>query len=205
MVVLAIGVCALAGTAGMRSATKVDSSGFGEPAELVPALATADHIAGFFRPEVLFWRTALDRWAISAGVDPNLAAAVMQIESCGDPRATSSAGAAGLFQVMPVHFYAYEDPYEVEINAARGLDYLGQSLKAAGGDTRRALAGYNGGIGLVHRAESEWPQQTQRYVAFAAAMYEDALEGKPSSAALDAWYAGFGIGLCRQAAMSLGL
>jgi soluble lytic murein transglycosylase-like protein len=52
-----------------------------------------------FRPEVQYWSGAIQTWATSTGLDPNLVATVMQIESCGDPLARSRAGAMGLFQV----------------------------------------------------------------------------------------------------------
>ncbi len=94
------------------------------------------------------------RWANAAGVEPNLAATVMQIESCGDPRATSRSGATSLFQVMPFHFKFGENPYDPETNALRGMNYLSRSLQAGGGNARLALAGYNGGIGVISR--SEW-------------------------------------------------
>jgi soluble lytic murein transglycosylase-like protein len=64
----------------------------------------------------------------------------MQIESCGDPRARSRAGAMGLFQVMPYHFAGGDDPYNPDTNAVRGLAYLKRSLDTANGDPRLALA-----------------------------------------------------------------
>ncbi len=156
-------------------------------------------LAPFFRPEVLYWSDSILRWAAASSLDPNLVAVVMQIESCGDPRATSRAGALGLFQVMPFHFYITDDPYDPDTNAARGLAYLARSLQAAGGETRLALAGYNGGIGVISRAEWVWPAETVRYVTFGAPMYEDAHSGSTSSVALNEWYAKYGVGLCRQA------
>ena len=37
-------------------------------------------------------------------LDPDIIATIIQIESCGNPAARSTAGAQGLFQVMPFHF-----------------------------------------------------------------------------------------------------
>jgi len=167
--------------------------------------AAASGISPIFRVEVLHWADSISRWAAAAGVDPNLAATVMQIESCGDPRATSSAGAMGLFQVMPFHFLALENPYNPETNAARGLAYLAKSLAAGGGDARLALAGYNGGIGVISRAEWSWSAQTKRYVQYGAPIYQDARSGVSSSAALGEWYQNYGVSLCRQASQRLGL
>jgi soluble lytic murein transglycosylase-like protein len=129
----------------------------------------------------------------------------MQIESCGDPRATSRSGAMGLFQVMPFHFQLGDNPYDPETNALRGLNYLARSLGAAGGNPRLALAGYNGGTGVIARAESAWPAETQRYVYYGAPIYEDARSGATDSAALTDWYQKYGVSLCRQAAQRLGI
>jgi soluble lytic murein transglycosylase-like protein len=165
----------------------------------LPSPAASSGLAPFFRPEVQRWSGAILRWAAAANLDPNLAAVVMQIESCGDPRARSRSGAMGLFQVMPFHFTAADNPYDPDTNALRGLNYLSRSLQTADGNARLALAGYNGGIGVIARAEWNWPAETQRYVRYGAPMYEDALRGETQSAALDEWYANYGVSLCQQA------
>ena len=166
---------------------------------------TTTGISPIFRAEVRHWADSISRWAAAAGVDPNLAATVMQIESCGDPRATSSAGAMGLFQVMPFHFRTLENPYDPDTNAVRGLAYLARSLAAGSGDPRLALAGYNGGIGVISRGEWTWSAQTKRYVQYGAPIYEDAHSGLSSSVALNQWYEKYGVSLCRQASQRLGL
>ena len=163
-----------------------------------PAAAVSG-IAPFFRPEVLYWGEALKRWSAQAGVDPNLAATVMQIESCGDPQALSRSGAIGLFQVMPFHFTGSDNPYDPDTNALRGLNYLARSMKAAGGEARLALAGYNGGIGVIARGEWTWAAETARYVYFGAPIYEDAASGRAQSNALEEWYTKYGVSLCRRA------
>ena len=162
-------------------------------------------LSPIFTKEVQRWGNDIVRWANAAGVDPNLAATVMQIESCGDPRATSRSGATSLFQVMPFHFKFGENPYNPETNALRGMNYLSRSLQAAGGNARLALAGYNGGIGVISRSEWAWPSETKRYVLYGAPIYEDARSGATSSSALSEWYQKYGAGLCRQAAQRLGL
>ena len=170
------------------------------------ALPFATGISPIFTPEIQYWSRSILQWAAAANLDPNLVAAVMQIESCGDPRATSRAGAAGLFQVMPYHFAAGENPYQPDTNALRGLDYLKRSLDNAGGNARLALAGYNGGIGVITRGEWSWAAETARYVKYGYPIYEDALlGGGTTSAALNEWYGRYGAGMCRQAAQHLGL
>ena len=166
---------------------------------------TSTSISPIFRIEIQHWADSISRWAAASQLDPNLVATIMQIESCGDPRARSSSGAMGLFQVMPFHFYAIDDPYNPNTNAARGLAYLARSLATGGGNARLAMAGYNGGIGLIGRGEWTWPAQTNRYVRYGAPIYEDARNGLTSSPALNEWYEKYGVSLCRQASQRLGL
>ena len=171
--------------------------------ELPPVTST--DISPIFRVEIQYWADSISSWAAASQLDPNLVATIMQIESCGDPRARSSAGAMGLFQVMPFHFYAADDPYNPDTNAARGLAYLVKSLATGGGNARLAMAGYNGGIGVIGRGEWAWPAQTKRYVQYGAPMYEDAKNGINPSPAVNDWYENYGVSLCRQAHQRLNL
>ena len=176
---------------------------WGSPDGNAPAVSSG--LSPVFTKEVQHWGNDIVRWANAAGVDPNLAATVMQIESCGDPRATSRSGATSLFQVMPFHFKFGENPYDPETNALRGLNYLSRSLQAGGGNARLALAGYNGGIGVISRSEWAWPSETRRYVLYGAPIYEDARSGATASASLTEWYQKYGASLCHQAAQRLGI
>ena len=106
---------------------------------------------------------------------------------------------------MPFHFYAVDNPYDPDTNAQRGLAYLARSLEAGAGNPRLALAGYNGGIGVIARGEWTWPDQTHRYVYYGAPIYEDARSGASSSAMVNEWYSRYGASLCRQAHERLGL
>lgn len=174
------------------------------PAEELPT-STPSGISPIFRREVLYWADSISKWAAASNLNPNLVATIMQIESCGDPRATSSAGAMGLFQVMPYHFHASDNPYNPDTNALRGLAYLVRSLDAANGNARLAMAGYNGGIGIISRSEWTWSAQTKRYVQYGAPIYSDAISGAESSGALNEWYSKYGVSLCKQAGNRLGL
>ena len=165
----------------------------------------ATSLSPIFTREVQYWANDIIRWANASALDPNLAAVVMQIESCGNPRAVSRSGATSLFQVMPFHFLTGENPYNPETNALRGLSYLARSIQTANGDARLALAGYNGGIGVISRYESTWHAETKRYVYYGLPIYEDARSGKTSSPMLEEWYRRYGAGLCRQASQQLGL
>ncbi len=168
-------------------------------------LSEASPLAPFFTPEVQYWAPKIVRWARKYDLDPNLVATVMQIESCGDPQATSVAGARGLFQVMPYHFAPGEDPYQPQTNARRGLAYLRQMLHRAQGDVGLALAMYNGGPAVQTLAPAYWPAETQRYVAWGAGIYADARAGRKKSPTLQRWLAAGGRSLCRRAHRRLGL
>lgn len=163
------------------------------------------NLSPIFTREIQHWAEDITRWANASSLEPNLIATVMQIESCGDPRAVSSAGAKGLFQVMPFHFQFGENPYNPETNALRGLNYLSNSLNTARGNVRLALAGYNGGIGVITRGEWTWASETLRYVYYGAPIYEDSRTGLTSSPKLNEWYQKYGAGLCKQASNRLGI
>jgi soluble lytic murein transglycosylase-like protein len=196
LMVLVVG-CLLASFALNSSASATDLEPVSTAAS--PLVTATGNISPVFTPEVQYWAASIEIWAAAAGLDPNLAATVMQIESCGDPLARSRAGAMGLFQVMPFHFYASDNPYDPATNAARGLDYLRRSLEAAFGDARLALAGYNGGIGVISRGEYSWAAETVRYVYWGSGIYSDAVSGAESSPRLQEWYNAAGVSLCRQA------
>ncbi len=152
-------------------------------------------LASLFTPEVLAWEEKILAWSQKYQLDPNLIATVMQIESCGYSRAKSSAGAMGLFQVMPYHFKQGEDPYQPGTNARRGLSYLRQALES-GGNPRLALAGYNGGINGAQNPEEYWPDETLRYLYWGLRIYKDAKEGKEHSPRLEEWLNSGGTSLC---------
>lgn len=157
-----------------------------------------------FTAEVRFWEPSIFTWAEGAGLDPNLVATVIQIESCGNPFALSRAGAIGLFQVMPYHFARGEDAYAPDLNARRGLDYLRRSLDASRNEVRLALAGYNGGISLISAAEWSWPAETVRYAYWGGGIYAQAVGGESRSPRLEEWLRAGGAALCRNAAYALG-
>ncbi len=156
----------------------------------------ASPLAPLFTPEVQQWSDEIIRWAAEHDLDPNFVATVMQIESCGHPEVVSSAGAIGLFQVMPYHFQDGEDPNIPDTNALRGMQYLARSLQIANGNIVLALAGYNGGHGVINRSNSEWPDETIRYAYWGSGIYQDAQKHRSSSDRLDEWLQAGGASLC---------
>lgn len=155
-------------------------------------------ISPIFTSEVQFWEEEILDWSEIYQLDPNLVATVMQIESCGFILAESGAGARGLFQVMPYHFLEGENPFQPDTNAKRGLQYLRQA-KEAGGNSRLALAGYNGGITGASLPEEEWPDEMTRYVYWGLKIFKDARNGIEHSARLQEWLNAGGASLCNKA------
>lgn len=176
-----------------------------EQVQAAPPAPATGGISPLFTPEVQHWAPQIIAWANEFGIDPNMAATVMQIESCGDPNAVSSAGAQGLFQVMPFHFDPGENMQDPDTNARRGMAYLALGMQQTGGDTSRTFAGYNGGHGTAAKPWDQWPNETQRYYVWSTGIYRDAVAGNPTSETLNNWLAAGGAGLCRQAAGRLGL
>jgi len=162
-------------------------------------------ISVIFAPTVQFWAPDIQRWADEYGLDPNLAATVMQIESCGNPQAKSQAGALGLFQVMPLHFPPGENGLDPGTNARRGLAYLADDLQRAHGQYALALAAYNGGPERLTQGPDSWPAETQRYVYWATGIYQQASSAANSSSRLVEWEDAGGAHLCSLARQVLGL
>jgi soluble lytic murein transglycosylase-like protein len=161
--------------------------------------AAVSPLSAVFTPEIQYWAPLIKAWAVKYQVDPNLIATVLQIESCGDPFVTSSAGAQGLFQVMPFHFEAGEDMLDVQTNAQRGLDYLLGGLDRSDGHVGLALAGYNGGHSVIQRGWAAWLPETRRYYYWGARIYSEAISGMAASPTLEEWLAAGGSSLCARA------
>lgn len=101
------------------------------------------------------------------GVDPELAKAVILIESSGDARAKSSKGAMGLMQLIPdtAKRFGVTNPWDPRQNIKGGVRYLRWLLAFFEGDVDLALAGYNAGENAVDKYKGIPPyKETQRYV-----------------------------------------
>jgi soluble lytic murein transglycosylase-like protein len=162
-------------------------------------------ISPIFTPEVHTWADDIAAWSTAYRIKPNMIATVMQIESCGNPTVVSGAGAIGLFQVLPLHFEAGEDPTDPDINAGRALLYLGELLATTNGDPGLSFAAYNGGQSMLYTSPAEWPTETQNYQYWASGIYEDAESGLAQSPTLADWLDAGGASLCEQAAQQLSL
>jgi soluble lytic murein transglycosylase-like protein len=170
-----------------------------EPQQQTQSPLADSGLSPIFTAEVQRWRSDILRWSDTYNLDPNLVATVMQIESCGHPSVISSSGAIGLFQVMPFHFLPNEDPFDPETNATRGLEYLARGISLSEGINDLALAGYNGGHGVIGLDFPQWPSETQRYVTWGRGILDDIASGVSQSPSLQAWLQAGGERLCRSA------
>lgn len=116
------------------------------------------------------WETPIDQMAGKYQLDPNFIAIIMTMESGGDPKASSSAGAKGLMQItgptakdiaskflkQPVSKYDLSDP---ATNIEFGAAYLAYLRDTFGGwqqgpswdsTVELVAAGYNGGAGAAN-------------------------------------------------------
>jgi soluble lytic murein transglycosylase-like protein len=101
------------------------------------------------------------------GVPPALLKGLIRAESNFNPNARSPAGAMGLTQLMPrtAAGLGVTNALDPKQAIEGGAEYLGQQLKAFGGDVQKALAAYNAGPGAVQRYGGIPPYtETQNYV-----------------------------------------
>lgn len=117
-------------------------------------------------------------------ISPALIAAVIAVESAGQVRAVSHAGAMGLMQLMPAtaRRFGVSDRGDPDQNIRGGTAYLSWLLSRFGHDPILALAGYNAGEGAVDRFEGVPPyRETRDYVVkvFDALVAAEALCARP--------------------------
>ncbi|MBB5221036.1 soluble lytic murein transglycosylase-like protein [Amaricoccus macauensis] len=108
------------------------------------------------------------------GIPEHWIGAVLRIESAGDVRAVSSAGAMGLMQVMPgtwaglrIRHGLGRDPYDPRDNILAGTAYL-REMWDRYGNVAAMLAAYNAGPGRYdeHLATGRvLPAETRTYIA----------------------------------------
>jgi len=134
------------------------------------------------------FREEIEMRAEYAGVDSNLVAALIYVESKFDPKARSVKGARGLMQIMPETAFwvgtqkglaiKEEDLDQPEVNIPIGIWYLAYLFREFNGDRVLVLAAYNAGGEKVRSwlASGAWTGrvddlhripylETRRYVA----------------------------------------
>jgi soluble lytic murein transglycosylase len=87
------------------------------------------------------------RYAAHYRVQPELVAALIDVESRWNPRAVSDKGAMGLMQLMPAtaRRYGATHPFDVDENIAAGTRYVTTLMWEFHGDLRLVSAAYYAG------------------------------------------------------------
>ncbi len=133
------------------------------PMPVLPRAASPANVSS----GVARWDGLIQKYAAQYNVPANLVRAVMQMESEGNPRAVSRAGAMGLMQLMPANCResGVTDPFDPEQNIRSGVAQLREHLSRYKGDVPLALAAYNAGPGNVRKYGGIPPfRETQNYV-----------------------------------------
>ncbi len=126
-------------------------------------------------PDLARWDAEIRAAAEAAGLDPQLVRAVVAVESSGDPRAVSHAGARGLMQLMPptaaeqagklgIEDHDEQRLLEGPYNLRLGCAYLAYLLRRYDGAEPFALAAYNAGPTRVHRWREAAPDASPEAV-----------------------------------------
>ncbi len=152
----------------LEAGPDVSSATFGDVVQTVAGQSTNARDAS--PPHDSVSRLAIDRIidanAARSRIDPQLITAIISNESAFDPRATSSAGARGLMQLMPqtAAGLGVSDAYDPAENIRGGTDYL-RGLLDRFGSVELAVAAYNAGPAAVERYGAVPPYpQTRAYV-----------------------------------------
>lgn len=102
------------------------------------------------------------------GLPPGLLDRIWLMESGRGKNMRSPAGALGHFQFMPqtARQYGLKNPFDLGESAESAARMYRDLLQWSGGDVRKALAGYNWGMGNVNRyGMDRLPRETQGYLA----------------------------------------
>ncbi|MCW3018963.1 MAG: Lytic transglycosylase catalytic [Solirubrobacterales bacterium] len=130
------------------------------------------------------YESLIDQAATRNGLDPAILHGLIEQESGFDPSATSSAGAAGLTQLMPgtASSLGVANPLDPAESIEGGARYLGRLMGQFAGNAEDALAAYNAGPGAVQQYGGVPPySETQSYVAKVLANAEAFRQSHPTS------------------------
>jgi len=113
------------------------------------------------------------------GVDPALIAAMMTVESRGNPDAVGGAGEIGLMQILPTTAEWFggisaEELRDPATNILFGAAYIGYCVDKKGGSVPAGIAGYNYGPDRVRVEDNRViaPESVLQYVANVLSLVE---------------------------------
>lgn len=124
----------------------------------------------------------IEQAAARYGLEPAVLHGLIQQESGFNSSAQSSAGAAGLTQLMPgtAASMGVANPMDPAESIEGGARYLSQLMSEFGGNTEDALAAYNAGPGAVQQYGGIPPYaETQSYVSKVLGYAQAYLQSQP--------------------------
>lgn len=155
------------------------NSGPGRLDQAMRALASNGSVASprLQNMQVMAQTNGIDilRHTVGTNVSPALVLAVMAVESAGNPKAESRAGAQGLMQLMPdtAARFGVSDSFVPSQNIAGGVKYLNWLMETFKNDPILVLAGYNAGEGNVRTHGGVPPfAETRDYVPKVLAAFQ---------------------------------
>lgn len=126
------------------------------------------------------WSQLIGQSSSKYGVDPSLIAAIMHVESRGNPNAVNpSSGASGLMQVMPKNWSPYgisSNPFDPSGNIDAGTRIFKEHLVMAGGDINKALSSYSGHVNTDGSAYVAAVLAQRDKIAGSGAVYDQATQ-----------------------------
>ncbi|MDQ0190631.1 lytic transglycosylase domain-containing protein [Alicyclobacillus cycloheptanicus] len=121
------------------------------------------------------WMPVITQDARQAGINPALVAAIMSVESGGNPSAVSPAGAEGIMQMMPgtAADWGVDDPFDPQQEIAGATRMIASLYRQYNGDISLVAAAYNAGSGAVAEYGGVPPYlETEAYVGKVESAYQ---------------------------------
>jgi len=169
----------------LQAATTADTSGSAAPGTQPAGLAQPAVQGVGESAEAGEYESLIAQAAARNGLDPAVLHGLIQQESGFNPSATSSAGAAGLTQLMPgtASSLGVSNPLDPAESIEGGARYLGRLMSEFAGNTTDALAAYNAGPGAVQKYGGVPPYpETQSYVSKVLGYAEAYRQSNPQTA-----------------------
>ncbi len=119
-------------------------------------------------------RPLVEKLAPGFGIDPELAMAIIAVESGFNARAVSPRNAQGLMQLIPetAQRFGVRNSFNAEQNIRGGLAYLRWLVARFSGDVRLVVAAYNAGEQAVEQYRGVPPYaETRDYVRKVTSLY----------------------------------
>jgi soluble lytic murein transglycosylase-like protein len=116
----------------------------------------------------------IQTYARRYGIDEDLVAAIIQVESAFNPRAVSVKNCKGLMQLHPdtARRFGVTDIFDPAQNIEGGVKYLSHLIETFGRDLDHVLAAYNAGENTVRRYSGIPPYpETVDYVSRVRSLY----------------------------------